>query len=80
MWDLKSFSKYTLCSQEKNYVFLTWDKKHFDLNISTEKNNIFLNNILNFIIYSISNLYSHRLYFNFSYEILKLKLFILNFF
>ena len=25
MWDLKPFSIYTLCSQEKNYVFLMWD-------------------------------------------------------
>jgi len=35
MWDLKSISIYTLCSQEKNYVFSMWDKKHFGLNTST---------------------------------------------
>ena len=29
MWDLKPFSIYTLCSQEKNYVFSMWDKKYF---------------------------------------------------
>jgi hypothetical protein len=35
MWDLKPISIYTLCSQEKNYVFSMWDKKLFDLNTST---------------------------------------------
>jgi len=29
MWDLKLFSIYTLCSQEKNYVYLMWDEKNF---------------------------------------------------
>ena len=27
MWDLKSFRIYTLCSQEKSYVFSMWDLK-----------------------------------------------------
>jgi hypothetical protein len=31
---LKPISIYTLCSQEKNIVFSTWDKKLFDLNTS----------------------------------------------
>ena len=35
MWDLKPFLIYTLCLQEKNYVFSMWDKKLFDLNTST---------------------------------------------
>jgi hypothetical protein len=35
MWDLKSISIYTLCSQEKSYVFSIWDKKSFGLNTST---------------------------------------------
>jgi hypothetical protein len=35
MWDLKPISIYTLCSQEKNYVFSMWDKKLFGLNTST---------------------------------------------
>ena len=35
MWDLKPISIYTLCSQEKNYIFSMWDKKLFDLNTST---------------------------------------------
>jgi hypothetical protein len=29
MWDLKLISIYTLCSQEKSYVFSMWDKKSF---------------------------------------------------
>jgi len=29
MWDLKPFSIYTLCSQEKSYVFSMWDLKLF---------------------------------------------------
>ena len=29
IWDLKLFNIYTLCSQEKNYVFSIWDKKTF---------------------------------------------------
>ena len=29
IWDLKHFSIYTLYSQEKSYVFSTWDKKSF---------------------------------------------------
>jgi hypothetical protein len=29
MWDLKTFSIYTLCSQEKNYIFSMWNKKPF---------------------------------------------------
>jgi len=40
MWDMKPFSIYTLCSQEKNHVFPMWDKKPFGLNISTYKDNI----------------------------------------
>jgi hypothetical protein len=32
---LKLINIYTLCSQEKNYVFSMWDKKLFDLNTST---------------------------------------------
>jgi hypothetical protein len=35
MWDLKPFRIYTLCSQEKSYVFSMWDKKLFGLNTST---------------------------------------------
>jgi len=35
IWDLKPISIYTLCSQEKNYVFSMWDKKLFGLNTST---------------------------------------------
>jgi hypothetical protein len=27
MWNLKHISIYTLCSQEKNYVFSMWDLK-----------------------------------------------------
>ena len=27
MWDLKPFSIYTLCSQERSNVFSMWDKK-----------------------------------------------------
>jgi hypothetical protein len=29
MWNLKYISIYTLCSQEKNYVFSMWDNKLF---------------------------------------------------
>jgi len=29
MWDLKHFRIYTLCSQEKSYVFSMGDKKTF---------------------------------------------------
>jgi hypothetical protein len=29
MWDLKPFSIYAFCSQEKSYGFLVWDKKTF---------------------------------------------------
>jgi hypothetical protein len=29
MWDLKPSSIYTLCSQEKNYVFSMWGLKSF---------------------------------------------------
>jgi hypothetical protein len=50
MWDLKSFRIYTLCSQEKSYVFSIWD-------------NFFLNILLNFIIYNMYNLYSHDFFF-----------------
>ena len=32
MWDSKQFCIYTLCSQEKSYVFSMWDKKNFGLN------------------------------------------------
>jgi hypothetical protein len=35
MWDLKSISIYTLCSQEKSYIFSIWDKKSIGLNTST---------------------------------------------
>jgi len=37
MWNLnfEALSYNTLCSQKKIYVFLMWDKKPFDLNIST---------------------------------------------
>ena len=35
MWDLKSISIYTICSQEKSHVFSMWDKKPFGLNTST---------------------------------------------
>jgi hypothetical protein len=54
MWDLKPFSIYTLCSQEKNYVFSMWDKKNFGLNISTYKYNIvsFQYRIKSFLKYS----------------------------
>ena len=31
---------YSLCSQEKSYVFSIWDKKIFSLNTSTLKDNI----------------------------------------
>jgi hypothetical protein len=31
MWDLKPIGIYTLCFQEKNYVFSMWDKKLFGL-------------------------------------------------
>jgi len=40
MWDLKLFRIYTLCSQEKSYVFSIWDKQIFSLNTSTLKDNI----------------------------------------
>jgi len=29
IWDFKHFSIYTLYFQEKNYVFLMWNKKYF---------------------------------------------------
>ena len=35
MWDLKRISIYTLCFQEKSYVFSMWDKKRFGLNTLT---------------------------------------------
>jgi hypothetical protein len=35
MWNLKSFSIDTLCSQEKNYVFSMWDKELLGLNTLT---------------------------------------------
>jgi len=35
IWDLKPFRIYTLCSQEKKYVFSMWNKKLFGLNTST---------------------------------------------
>ena len=35
MCDLKPVRIYTLCSQEKSYVLLAWDKKLFGLNTST---------------------------------------------
>ena len=31
MWGLKPFNIYILCSQEKNNMFLMWDKKNFDI-------------------------------------------------
>jgi hypothetical protein len=33
MWDLKSISIYTICSQEKSHVFSMWDKKPFGLKL-----------------------------------------------
>ena len=35
MWNFMTFYKYALCSQEKNCVYLMWDKKTFDLNTLT---------------------------------------------
>jgi hypothetical protein len=31
MWDLKPISIYTLCSQEKNYIFSMWDLKSISI-------------------------------------------------
>jgi hypothetical protein len=31
MWDLKPFRIYTICFQEKNYVFSMWDLKSFSI-------------------------------------------------
>ena len=45
MWDLKSISIYTLCFQEKSYVFSMWDLKPISIYTlySQEKNYVFLN-------------------------------------
>jgi hypothetical protein len=31
MWDLKPFRIYTLCSQEKHYIFSMWDLKSISI-------------------------------------------------
>jgi hypothetical protein len=44
MWDLKPFRIYTLCSQEKNYVFLMWYLKPFSLyTLCFQEKSYFLN-------------------------------------
>jgi hypothetical protein len=45
MWDLKPISIYTLCFQEKSYVFSMWDLKLISIYTlySQEKNYVFLN-------------------------------------
>jgi len=60
MWDLKPISIYTLCSQEKSYVFSMWDKLFFKIFFKT----------LLFTIYK-ANIYMN-FFLIFSYKILKL--------
>jgi hypothetical protein len=58
MWDLKPFSIYILCLQEKIMFFNVGQKTFWYI-------------LLNFIIYNIYSLYSQNFFLIFSYEILK---------
>ena len=56
MWDLKLFRIYTLCSQEKNYVFSMWDSKPFSIYTlySQEKKLFFQCRIKKFLVINTS--------------------------